>query len=317
LAVHLLLPQITELQRSIDVVRQMVWWAVGLAVLAQVLSYLGGALLLQSLVNLRAKRIRFFESLPVMVAANSVGLVAGGILGMGTAIYRWLRADGIDAESAFLSTWLMINVNNGTMLLAAVFGLAHLLTTHQLTAIQAVGFGLVLAALAAVVAIMLWGVRHQAQVVGWAVAVARRWARIWHRSFDPATTEAGAGQLLGIWRHLPAGASRLPLLGAAMDIVFDMLTLFFVFSAAGTTLQPAVLLAGYGLPLLLGKVSFLPGGLGIVEGTMVAIYASLGIPTATTVVVTLVYRLLSFWAPTLLGLVLATWLNRSSRRRTA
>ena len=38
LAVHLLLPQLTELRHSIDVVEQMRLWAVGLAILAQMLS---------------------------------------------------------------------------------------------------------------------------------------------------------------------------------------------------------------------------------------------------------------------------------------
>ena len=46
LAAQLLLPQLAELQRSIDIVRHMVWWALGLAGLSQGLSYLGGALVL-------------------------------------------------------------------------------------------------------------------------------------------------------------------------------------------------------------------------------------------------------------------------------
>jgi len=59
-----------------------------------------------------------------------------------------------------------------------------------------------------------------------------------------------------------------------------------------------VLLIGYGLPLLLGKAAFvIPGGVGIVEGTMVALYDKLGVPDAVSVIVVLAYRLISFLDP--------------------
>ena len=43
-----------------------------------------------------------------------------------------------------------------------------------------------------------------------------------------------------------------------------MLTLYLIFFAAGYPVSPAILLTGYGLPLLLGKAPLLPGGVGIV-----------------------------------------------------
>ena len=52
LAVHLLLPQITELKHSIQVIKDMHLWGVGLAVCAQILGYLGSGILLQAVVAL-------------------------------------------------------------------------------------------------------------------------------------------------------------------------------------------------------------------------------------------------------------------------
>jgi len=72
-----------------------------------------------------------------------------------------------------------------------------------------------------------------------------------------------------------------------------------------------VLLTGYGLPLLLGKAVFLPGGVGIVESTMTAIYTSHGISSEIVVVVILGYRLLSFWIPALFGFPLVAYLQRT------
>ena len=68
------------------------------------------------------------------------------------------------------------------------------------------------------------------------------------------------------------------------------------------------------MPTLLGKVSFLPGGVGIVEGTMAVLYDGLGVPNAVTVVVILAYRLISFWLPTLLGFPMVAYLQRVTRR---
>ena len=98
-----------------------------------------------------------------------------------------------------------------------------------------------------------------------------------------------------------------------MTIGFDMLTLYLIFVAAGHAVNPGVLLTGYGLPLLLGKVSFLPGGVGVVEGTMTALYDSLGVPDEVTVVVILAYRAISFWLPLLLGFLLVPYLQHVTR----
>ena len=71
-----------------------------------------------------------------------------------------------------------------------------------------------------------------------------------------------------------------------------------------------MLVTDYGLPILMGKVGFIPGGVGIVEATMTAIYTSLGINSEIVAVVILGYRLLSFWIPTLFGFPLAVYLQR-------
>jgi uncharacterized protein (TIRG00374 family) len=72
----------------------------------------------------------------------------------------------------------------------------------------------------------------------------------------------------------------------------------------------AVLVAGYGIPQLLGKLTVILGGIGVVEASMMGLYTLLGAPKPTVVVVVLVYRLLSFWIPTLVGIALIPYLER-------
>jgi uncharacterized protein (TIRG00374 family) len=54
----------------------------------------------------------------------------------------------------------------------------------------------------------------------------------------------------------------------------------------------------------------IPGGVGVIESTMVGFYAGLGVPAPVTVVVVLAYRILSFWLPLLLGFPLIMVLQK-------
>ncbi|MEZ4582369.1 MAG: hypothetical protein R3A10_12170 [Caldilineaceae bacterium] len=53
--------------------------------------------------------------------------------------------------------------------------------------------------------------------------------------------------------------------------------------------------------MLFGKIGFVPGGIGVVEATMAVISAA-SMYLTPLVVVILIYRLLSFWIPTVFGL---------------
>ncbi len=91
-----------------------------------------------------------------------------------------------------------------------------------------------------------------------------------------------------------------------------MLTLYFFFIAAGFPVGFEILIVGYGLPILLGKIAFLlPGGIGVVESSMAALYTGLGVPGSIAVVVVLSYRVFSFWIPTIIGFPIAFYLQRT------
>jgi glycosyltransferase 2 family protein len=117
-------------------------------------------------------------------------------------------------------------------------------------------------------------------------------------------------QFVIAWNSLDDGKWMRPLLGATANIGFDMLTLYFFFVAAGYNISLGVLFAGYGLPFMLGNLAFMfPGGVGVIEGGMVAMYESLKVPNEISVVVILGYRLVSFWMPSLLGFAAAAYLE--------
>jgi uncharacterized membrane protein YbhN (UPF0104 family) len=309
LAVQLILPQIATLEHSLQVLKSMTWWAVGLAAGAQVLSYLGSGVLLWAIAAMSGDRLSVLRGTLVTTASYSIGLVAGGMVGSAAATYRWVHGSGVSAEGALLAGWLPALVYDGVLLFVSIFGLLYLLAVHDLTALQALSFGLIALILGLLAVAIVWGTRHRPRLTSLAVGIARRWATLRRRAYDPAPTQASVGRLFDAWDRLGDGGWRGPALGAALNTGFDMLTLYLIFIAAGHRVSPAVLLAGYGLPLLLGKAPLLPGGVGIVESTMVALYTGLGVPNAVAVVVVLIYRFFSFWLPSLVGFPLVPYLQ--------
>jgi uncharacterized protein (TIRG00374 family) len=311
LAVHLILPQLTSLEHSLKVIESMVIWAVCLAIVAQLLSYLGRGYQLHSIVAIVYQRISILFGIIITLAASSIGLVAGGVLGNIAATYRWVRKKGVSVEGAGLAGTVPLILNNITLIFVTFAGLVYLLTIHQLSTTQTFIFILILLLLLIFINIIIWGIRHRLQLTSLAIRIAGCWARINKRSYTAADTEDTMEHMFKSWDALSDGGWQRPLLGAGMNIGFDILTLYFLFIAAGYQVGPGVLLAGYGMPILLGKMAFLiPGGVGVVEGTMAAIYKGLVIPDHVVIVVILIYRLFSFWLPSLLGFTAAAYLQR-------
>lgn len=310
-AVYYLLPQLTSLGHSMEVLRGMMWWAVGLAIAAQATSYAGSGFLVHATAGLVGQRVSIGTGAAVTLGSASIGLVAGGTLGAIAATHHWLRDRGVSAQGAWLASSLpAIFFNNALMFLAACIGLLHLAATHELTALEAVGFGLAAAFLVAVAGLFAWGVGHPEALARVAAKAGHRWARLRRRPFR----EEAVGEVLEpIWRAwglFRSGGWHRPAAGAALNVGFDMLTLWLLFVAAGHPLGPGALLVGYGLPQLLARFTFIPGGIGVVEGSMAALYHGLGVPEGTSVVVIMGYRVLSFWLPTLIGFPVATILSR-------
>ena len=315
IAVYLLLPQITALENSWQVLLTMRLWAVGLAFLAQALSYLGSGYLLQKTLAIAYQGVSLMRSTLIVLGAASIAIVAGGTIGSSAAIYRWTSGDEGSVEGATLASLLPSLFNNLILVFLSIFGLIHLIIVHDLTRVQLIGFSVALlipGLLAGVAALALRYRERTTATLDWG---ARRLARLRRRPYDAASTGNQVGHIFAAWDAIRQGEWRTLARGALLNVAFDMLTLFSLFIASGHTISLGVLLLGYGLPLLLGKVAFvIPGGVGVVESSMVALYSGLGVPNATSVVVVLGYRLISFWLPSLLGFPIAGYLQSTQKR---
>jgi glycosyltransferase 2 family protein len=315
LAVYFLLPQITTLSHSMEVLRQMKWWAVGLAFGTQCLSYAGSGYLVRATAGLAGQTVSVRLGSAVTIGSASIGLVAGGTFGAIATAYHWLRDRGVNAQGASLASSLpVLFFNNALMFSAAIFGLIHLLVANELNLFEALGFGFAALFLAGIAVFFLWGLNHRSALVRLVERGGRWWAGVRKRPFREELASEVLDPLWSAWALFRSGGWLRPTVGALLNVGFDFLTLFLLFVAVGHPLDPASLLVGYGLPQLLARFAFLPGGIGVVEGSMAALYHGLGVPEAVSVVVIMAYRGLSFWLPTLIGFPVAAYLEHRQKK---
>ena len=309
-AAYLLLPLLPGARSSMALLRGMRWWAVTLAVAAQFASFWWRGFLLGAVISTTGTRIPSSRAMVINLAASSVGLVGGGFLGFATSTYRWSRAGGAPVEGALLAGWLPSLFFGSTVFGVAMIGLLVVIASGAFTFTYLVAALSSAALIAAAVAVAMWAIGRRercARVATWGTT---QWARLRRVAPDREAAADAAARFSDAWETLHRRAWRTPALGAVCSVACDILSIFFLFLAAGRGIEPGALLAGYGLPHLVGNASLVPGGIGVVEGTMVAFFNGRGIPTPATAVVVLGYRALNFWIPLGGGLPLAAWLER-------
>ena len=174
-----------------------------------------------------------------------------------------------------------------------------------LTVVPAVFAGI---ALAIGLSIALVPTDLQRRLGGWA-AGGGRLARIAQRlAHVPASASAGMRDALEHAR------SRDPALtGAVLFWGFQILVLWAAFRAFGDSPPAAVLVQGFFVGML-GNLLPMPGGVGGVEGGMIASFVAFGVDGGLAVVAVLAYRAFTFWLPLIPGVIAYFQLRKTVER---
>lgn len=310
LAVYFFLPHFAAMGHAFLVISNLNIPFVALSIGAQVISYAGSGYLLSTVVRLAARPISIVDGAFMTAGGNSVGTLGGGVLGTAGMTYLWLRRRGVNAGAAGLGAWLPILLNNTALAIVSFAGFVVIIHLRKSSGVLVAGFALVCLILTAALTGLMLCLLYRDKLTPIAMSLARFMAKFRHNPPANAKVEAAVEHLVEGWDALLQGGWRGPMLGAILNTSFDILTLGFLFWATGYRISIAVLLAGYGIPQILGKFTLILGGVGVIETSMVGLYTLLGAPKPIAVVAVLAYRLLSFWIPTLVGLALVPYLER-------
>lgn len=317
LALYFFLPLVASLENSVRVLRSMVFWLVALALVAEAFSYVGNGLMLKTFVALGNQKLPLLRGALISLASYSIGLVAGGMVASVPATYRWLNQHGSQREWAAIAGILPSTLITLVLAVISVFGMVQLFISQELTSLQIAGFAVSMLPTLGLAVVLILGSAYRSKVGALVEWIGSRWAKLRKKEFNPAHSRQTLADFYFAWEMLKGGRWQKPLLGAVIYCGLDIAALYFIFLAAGYPVHISILLTGYGLPLLFGRAAFfLPGGVGVIESTMAALYTTLGVPSAESVVVVLAYRVVSFWLPSLAGFP-AMMLLQPKKRQSA
>ncbi len=93
--------------------------------------------------------------------------------------------------------------------------------------------------------------------------------------------------------------------------LLEILRVYFIFHAFGANITIIVIAEVFIVATLIGMIPLLPGGLGAIEGAMIILYSTAGIPPSISAAVTVVERLISFWMTSILGVACLPYFGAS------
>jgi len=273
------------------------------AVVAQAVSLGSYAQLYRRVLAALGARIRFRLAADVIMATFFVSHLTP----FGSATGTLVNASTLETEGIAATTTgeaIALSSLTSTVALLVLFGSGFAATagrhvSHQYLVIAGVALFLVAAVLAAVLAV---GARPAiaGRAGGWAAGVAKH---VRH-SIDPAKVSQTSARLASLARSALTGRDfAVSLAFAAGNWLFDLLALDLVFLALRYQPGFGPLAVAYGAANIASAIPLTPGGLGIIEVTLVAVTVGFGAPRPTAVLAVLGYRIVQYWLPLIPGAV--------------
>ena len=289
------------------------------------LSYAAMARSYQGIADVADQHLPFPVWLRITFVSNTVNYVVTSAGLSGFAVRMFLLSQyGVASGRAVLISLVQTFLTNFTLLFFILGGFVSLVIRQQLSGPALAAASLMLVLFAGVLGyamVLVVNRRLRRLTLFWIGRMAHRLLR----RFAPGRTPG----LVRFWRYqhnLDRGiefllARRRGMLIPTAWITFDwVLTsgiLWAAFRAVSHPLPPGLVMVGFGVGLFFSLVSFVPGGLGIMEGSMTAVFVSLGVPLQKALIAVLIFRLSYHLIPLVISVFLFHGVFRAARRSIA
>jgi len=286
--------------------------AFALPVCLTVLSYAAMSRSYQGIADAAGCDLGFRDWLRITFVSNTVNylVTSAGLSGFAVRMFL-LSTRAVPSGRAVLISLVQTFLTNFTLLAFILLGFATLVLSHSLP---------VPALAAASAAIALF-----ASTLGWAVVlmynhrlrrrtlffIADAGHRLLRR-FVPRWTP-GRVRLWRFQHRLNEGLEFLlsrkdrmlvPAAWILLDWVLTIAILWAAFLAVNYPIPPGLVVVGFAVGIVLSLVSFVPGGLGVMEGSMTAVFVGLGVPFESAFLAVLIFRVAYYVLPLVLSFVL-------------
>ncbi len=302
----------SQLEHLVETLRGGQWQWVLAAAALQALFYSTAAVLYSLCFQTVGVAGSVGEMLTVLIASLFVNTVApsGGLAGSALFVDDAARRGQSAARAAAGALLARVADTAGfTVLLLA--GMVYLFLRGDLKAYQVTGAILLFLITAGLGALLVLGTSRPDALRRILDGMARSTNRLAHRlrrpaplAWDWAETHAAEFSQAGVAIASRPGVLARTLAVALAVHVIDLGSLFALFLAFHQPVAVGLLLAGYVIGIMFWKMSLVPEGVGVVEGVMILVYTSVGVPVARATVVSLAFRGLTYWLPMIIGFLL-------------
>lgn len=303
IGLYFLIPKLIGIQEVFKLLFHINKLFLTLALLSEILSYIGAAILLGIILSRLGYKIKFWNRFKISsIASFAIHFFPIGSFGEGAVDYYFLRRQKVETGSILLMLILRILFTYAAFLLIFLVGLALVPTAPELRASsKIISFVLFL--------LIFGGVWY----IAYLYRHKHKFQALWNRFFgffdnfvskirgkktnnNESKTEIFEDIYQGIGLFGKKKRSSIyALLAGIIYWLGDIICFYFIFLSFGYQIHFGVLIFGYGIASTVGMISFIPGGIGITEGSMGLLYSGLGVPSAIALTSILVFRLFSFW----------------------
>ncbi len=296
---------ISDIQKIVRLARKIDPAFLSLAFVTTILSYLFIGLALRRLLELAGESLSFKEMFAISWVSTSLNYLVstGGVGGLTMRVFL-LRRKKISFSETFLVSFIHTLLLNGVLIGFVLFGFGYLLTNKGLRLYHHLTSGAVLAITLALSFLATGSVINKAFrerfidfFYRWINRISFKLTRkvVFKRaSLEEFKEEFHQGISTMLGRK---GEMILPLIYVFFDWLCCLLTLYLSFMTIGYRISPGILLIGFAIGIFVSITSFVPGAIGIMEGSMAAIYYSLAVPLEVAIIAVLLYRIIFYVFP--------------------
>jgi uncharacterized protein (TIRG00374 family) len=283
-----------------------------LPVALTLLSYAAMSRSYQGIADAAECRLPFRAWLRITFVSNTVNylVTSAGLSGFAVRMYL-LSQQGVPSGQAVLISLVQTFLTNFTLLVFILLGFLTLVLRSQVPAPALAAASTALLAFAGLLAYAVVLVYHRRLRRRTLFFLADAGHRIL-RHLVPRWTP-GRVRLWRFQHNLNAGLEFLlarkdrivaPTCWIMLDWLLTISILWAAFRAVRYPIAPGLVTIGFAVGICLSLVSLVPGGLGVMESSMTAVFVSLSVPLERAVVAVLIFRLAYYVLPLLTSLFL-------------
>lgn len=283
-----------------------------LPLLATLLSYVTMSFSYEGITRAAGGQIRSRDMLRITFVANTVNYLipTGGLSGFALRMVM-LTKKKVAGGRAVLISFTQTLLTNMMLLAFIMYGLVTLVVSRQTTTSTVILVSLVVVVIGTFLGLcfaMIYRESLRVRFLGWAMGFGDRvLARF-------GGGEKQARRMRRVFGHMSEGMEFFaanpramvgPVCWIFLDWMFTIGILYAAFYSVGYEIAYSQVAVAFSVAIVVAVMSFVPGGIGVLEGSLALTFKSVGVPLEASLLPIFIFRMCFYVVPALMSLVLA------------